>query len=80
MAGETILVDGRVTSLEFLQAVVRNNDLPLSVRMRAASIAIQYETPKPVQTLAFFDIGDRLDRAIAASGVRMIELNPKDDR
>jgi hypothetical protein len=63
-------------SLEFLQAVYRNPDLPLSTRLRAASIAVNYEVPKLAMTAVLTnqeDFAARLDRAIdRASGVRML--------
>ena len=57
------------TSLDFLRAVYLNNELPLSVRMRAAGLAIPYELPKlsVVANIANADLGDRLERAIARS-------------
>jgi hypothetical protein len=59
------------TSLEFLQAVYLNEQLPLSVRMRAAIEAAPYEHPK----LSAVGVGyinnetfaSRLDRAIIRS-------------
>jgi hypothetical protein len=65
-----------VTSLTLLQAVYRDPALPLSTRLRAASIAISFELPKLAVTAVLSDQGDfaaRLDRAIdRAGGVRML--------
>ena len=70
------------TSLDLLQAVYRNPDVPLSVRMRAASIAIAYETPKLSVVASVSDpaaFAERLERAIQRSGIRplMIEHAPQ---
>jgi hypothetical protein len=69
------------TSLDLLQAVYRNRDVPLSVRMRAAGMAIPYEFPKLSVVASVSDssaFAERLERAIQRSGVRplMIEHDP----
>jgi hypothetical protein len=54
-------------SLDFLQACYRNAALPLSTRLRAASIAISYELPKLAVTAVVTnqdDFATRLDRCI----------------
>jgi hypothetical protein len=73
-------MSGQVTSLEFLQAVYQNNDLPLSVRMRAASIAIAFESPKLAVIGHIADNGtfaERLDRALTRSGMAPPKAAPK---
>jgi hypothetical protein len=55
------------TALGLLQEVYRNKRVPLSTRMRAATIAIQYETPKLAVTGYVHDdqsFALALDRAI----------------
>ena len=63
------------SALAFLQAVYRDPEVPLGVRMRAASECLPFESPKlSVSTnLTPEDFALRLDRAIQRSGVRMIE-------
>jgi hypothetical protein len=56
------------TSLDLLQAVYRNPDIPLPVRMRAAGMALPFEAPKlaVIATLGpTHGIGERLERALA---------------
>jgi hypothetical protein len=70
-----------VTSLEFLQAIYRNPEVPLPVRMRAAGMAIQFEHPKLAVTANVSgdnEFGFRLDQAIQRSGTapKMIEQQP----
>jgi hypothetical protein len=70
------------TSLDLLQAVYRNPDVPLSVRMRAAGMAIPYEFPKLSVVASVSDpaaFAERLERAIQRSGIRplMIEHAPQ---
>jgi len=62
-------------ALSFLQAVYRDSDLPLPVRMRAAIECLPFEAPKLSATaiLSQPDFGVRLERAIARSGVKLIE-------
>jgi hypothetical protein len=67
------------TALGLLQAIYRNKRAPLSVRMRAATIAIQYESPRLAVTGVLRDdagFAAQLERAIARSGVapKMIEI------
>lgn len=67
----------RVTPLEFLEAVYDNDELPLSVRMRAAIEAAPYVHPKftAVGYMREMDtFAVRLERAIERSnGARLIE-------
>jgi hypothetical protein len=68
-----LVVDG-TSSLAFLQAVYRSPDQPLSVRMKAAGLAIPYEFPKLAVTAVVQQNGDfaeRLDRARARSAAVM---------
>jgi hypothetical protein len=53
-------------SLEFLQAVYYNNDLPLPVRMRAAIAALPHEVPRLAVTAVVNenDIATLLDQRI----------------
>jgi hypothetical protein len=58
------------TALGLLQPVYRNKQVPLNTRMRAATIAIQYEVPKLAVTGYVSDtnsFAQALDRAIARS-------------
>jgi hypothetical protein len=67
----------RPTSLEFLQAVYLNEDLPLSVRMRAAIEALSFEHPKlsavGVGYMTHDTFAERLDRAIDRTNAKLIE-------
>ena len=74
------------TSLEFLQAVYLNDELPLSVRMRAAIEAAPYECPKKPSSMSIIydeTFAGRLEKAIRMSNMKLIEgaviLNPNDD-
>ena len=81
-AVDEIEIKQEATSLDLLQAVYRNPDVPLSVRMRAAGMAIPYEFPKLSVVASVNDpaaFAERLERAIQRSGVRplMIEHAPQ---
>ena len=74
---DEIEVKQEATSLDLLQAVYRNPDVPLSVRMRAAGMAIPYEFPKLSVVASVNDperFAERLERAIQRSGVRPLLL------
>jgi hypothetical protein len=65
MRDEPAIALERVTPLEFLEEVYSCNDLPLPVRMRAATAAAPYVHPK-LQAIAHYDgggIGDRMQKA-----------------
>ena len=74
----------RPTPLEFLEAVYLNNDLPLSVRMRAAVECAPYVHPKLTAIATSSMDGDHfaamLERAIARSQapLKQIELKAND--
>jgi hypothetical protein len=64
-----------------LQAIYRNQTMPLSIRMRAAIEALPFEHPKLSATAIIpggEDFEARLKRAIARSreGIRLIEHRP----
>lgn len=67
------------TSLTFLQQVYRNPSLPLSTRMRAAGIAIQFEHAKlgvSVTVPWSEEMAERLEQAIARSAQVMNVIEP----
>ena len=76
MNGAEIELGPEANSLDFLQACYRNPSLPLSTRLRAASIAISFEVPKLAVTAVLNnqeDFATRLDRCIArAKEMRML--------
>ena len=65
------------TALGLLQEVYRNKRVPLNTRMRAATIAIQYEVPKLAVTGYVHDDASfavALDRAIERSRAQHVTL------
>jgi hypothetical protein len=65
------------TALGLLQAVYRNKQVPLNTRMRAATIAIQYEVPKLAVTGYMRDDASfavALERAIQRSAAGRVTL------
>ena len=71
------------TSLDFLQKVYRSSGQPLATRMRAAAIALPFESPKLTAMAVSSMNGDHfaamLERAIARSQapLKQIELKAK---
>jgi hypothetical protein len=70
-------------SLEFLQAIYRSSAQPMARRLKAASIAIQYESPKLAVTAVVEgsdSLAARLNRAIERSArveaYRLIQAAP----
>jgi hypothetical protein len=75
---DQVEVDAEATSLDLLQAVYRNPDVPLSVRMRAAGMAIPYEMPRLSVVASIHDpagFAERLERAIERSGIRPLMID-----
>jgi hypothetical protein len=76
-AAQDTVVVGASDALEFLQAIYQDRQMPLRVRMRAAIEALPFEVPKlsavAVASKNGNDFASRLERAIARSGVKMIE-------
>jgi hypothetical protein len=62
-------IDDAADALTLLQAVYRNPEVALAVRMRAAAIAIPFETPKLAVTtnISNENFAAMLDKAIARS-------------
>jgi hypothetical protein len=73
---DDIAIQNAKDALTFLKAVYQHPKVPLSVRMRAASIAISFEVPKLAVTAVVTnqdDFATRLDRCIArAKETRML--------
>jgi len=67
VADDAVKISGNYTSLEFLQAAYRCEELSLHVRMRAAMAALPFEYPKLAVTVQTTpqDFAARLDAAIA---------------
>jgi len=67
--GEGLQVSTDASSLDFLQAVYRNPEVQLPVRMRAAGMALPFESPKlaVVATINGGDFAGQLDKAIERS-------------
>jgi hypothetical protein len=65
-------------ALGLLQKVYRDWRVPLSVRMRAAIEALPFESPKLSATAALTsdDFASRLEKSIARSGAKLIEVTP----
>jgi hypothetical protein len=66
-------------ALDYLQSIYRNPLEPTSLRMRAAALAIPFETPKLAVTtnISNENFAAMLDKAIARSRVPQIELKPE---
>jgi hypothetical protein len=79
---EELAIGPNGTSLTLLQRVYRCAMLPLNTRVRAATVAIQFEHPKLAVTANVTDeeFGFRLDQAIQRSGVgpKLIEQTKTD--
>jgi hypothetical protein len=77
---DDVAIENAEDALTFLRAVYQHPKIPLPVRMRAASMAIEYERPalKAVIVGSGEDFATRLDRAIERSGVapKLIEAKP----
>jgi hypothetical protein len=74
---------GQLNALSYLQSIYRNPLEPTSVRMRAAALAINFESPKLAVTAHITDdsFAARLERALARSGMapKVIEHCPNED-
>jgi hypothetical protein len=81
---EDDLASGEPTNaLEYLQDIYKGRRVFDHHRVRAAAIAIAYESPKYAVT-AFHvndkEFGAKLERALARSGMKFIATNPTEDK
>jgi hypothetical protein len=77
------IVPVRATALETLQAIYQNPEIPLHTRLRAAAIALPFESPKLIAAALFDgkDFASMLDRAVARSRkVQVIEARPEEPK
>jgi hypothetical protein len=78
--GEGIDLPPNARALDVLQAVYRNPSISLHTRLRAAALALPFETPKLQATAVFAagqDFASRLEKAMLRSAkVRLIEEQP----
>jgi hypothetical protein len=79
------MITDKATSLEFLQAVYCNDELPLTTRMRAAIAALPFEVPKlaVTATVSEHDFATLLDRTlkrIEEMKAKAIEGTPEVDK
>jgi hypothetical protein len=70
---DSITVPPGALSLEFLQAIYRSSTQPMARRLKAASIAIAYESPKLAVTAVLTD-GDDAARAIERARMRSAKV------
>jgi hypothetical protein len=73
------MITNKAMSLEFLQAIYCNNELPLTTRMRAAIAALPFEHPKLAVTaqVSESDFATLLDRRIKRfEEMKLIEQQP----
>jgi hypothetical protein len=80
--GEGLVVASDATPLDFLRAVYRDPQQPMSRRVRAASDAAQYAHPqlKAMAVINGGDFAEQLDRArLRSEKVRVIEARPVEE-
>jgi hypothetical protein len=74
------VIDVPTDALGFLQLIYRNINVPLSIRMRAAALALPFESPKLAVTAYIDDcnFADRLEQALvrSAKAMKVIEQQP----
>ncbi len=72
-AAPKVVVGPNASPLDFLYAVFRNNDLPLTTRMRAAEAAAPFVHPKLAAVLSASISGDEFGDRLEAARKRLIE-------
>jgi hypothetical protein len=75
-AGIAGIVEPEISALGYLQSIYRDPLQPTSTRMRAAALTLPFESPKLAVTAHIADtdgFAARLERALARSGVKVIE-------
>jgi hypothetical protein len=79
--GEIVVLPNKMMSLEYLQSIYRDKAQSLHVRMRAAAIALPFESPKLAVTAVVTDesLAVKLDRAWMRTkrAIKVIEPEPK---